>query len=82
MISTIITDPGNHLYIGDKGIFAFSIFGILLLVSIELTMEYLPKLSLLNHRYAAVRYATIVMMLILIISLGVFDGSQFIYFQF
>jgi hypothetical protein len=82
IINTIISDPGNNLYIGDKGIFAFSIFGILMLISVELIMEYFPRVSLLHHRLAPVRYATIVIMLILIISLGVFDGSQFIYFQF
>jgi alginate O-acetyltransferase complex protein AlgI len=80
--STIISDPGNNLYIGDKGIFAFSIFGILMLISVELMMEYFPNVNLLHHRMAPVRYATIIIMLILIISLGVFDGSQFIYFQF
>jgi len=82
IIRTIITDPGSNLYIGDKGIFAFSVFGIVILISAELSMEYFPGVSLLNHRFAFVRFATIVVMLILIISLGVFDGSQFIYFQF
>ena len=79
---SIISDQGNTLFIGDKGIFAFSLFGILMFISIELVMEYFPKVSLLHHPLAPVRYATIVIMLILIISLGVFDGSQFIYFQF
>jgi hypothetical protein len=45
-------------------------------------MEYFPGVTLINHRYAPVRFATILVLLVLIISLGVFDGSQFIYFQF
>ena len=82
IITTIVSNPGNHLYVGDIGIFAFTVLGILMLISFEITMEYYPNVSLLNHRMAPVRYATIIIMLILIISLGVFDGSQFIYFQF
>jgi D-alanyl-lipoteichoic acid acyltransferase DltB (MBOAT superfamily) len=82
IISTVFTNPGSSMHIGDIGIFAFSIFGIIILIATELAMEYFPDLSLLNHRLAPVRYATILVMLILIISLGVFDGSQFIYFQF
>lgn len=82
MIGAMLSNPGNNVHIGDIGIFAFSITGILLLILTEYTMEYYPDFSLLNHRRLPVRYATIVVMLIFIISLGVFDGSQFIYFQF
>lgn len=82
IISTIFTHPGSHLYFGDIGIFAFSILGILSIVTIEICMEYFPNISLLHHRRAPVRYATIVIMLAWIITLGVFDGGQFIYFQF
>jgi alginate O-acetyltransferase complex protein AlgI len=82
IINTIFTNPGNSVHIGDKGIFLFSIFGMLILIISEYIMEYHPNLSMLNHRLVPVRYATILIMLILIISMGVFDGSQFIYFQF
>jgi alginate O-acetyltransferase complex protein AlgI len=82
IITTVFSNPGTELYIGDKGIFTFSILGIITLISMEFFMEYFPGITLLQHRMAPVRYATIVIMLILIISFGVFDGSQFIYFQF
>ncbi len=82
IIGTMFTNPGESLHIGDKGIFVFSIIGLLFLFAIEYTMEYHPDFSLLNHRLAPVRFATILFMLVYIISLGVFDGSQFIYFQF
>jgi hypothetical protein len=82
IIGTMFTNLGNTVHIGDIGIFAFSILGILTLLAIEITMEYYPDMSLLNHRHAPVRYATMVAMLAWIITLGVFDGSQFIYFQF
>ena len=82
IIGTMFTNLGSTVHIGDIGIFAFSIMGILMLLTIEIFMEYYPNMSLLNHRHAPVRYATMVAMLAWIITLGVFDGSQFIYFQF
>ena len=82
VIQTMFTHVGDSVHIGDKGIFAFSIMGIFMLFAMEFTMEYYPGFSLLNHRRAPVRFATILVMLVYIISLGVFDGSQFIYFQF
>jgi D-alanyl-lipoteichoic acid acyltransferase DltB (MBOAT superfamily) len=82
IVSTVFSNPGNTIHIGDKGIFAFSVFGIIILIAVEFMNEYYPEVNLLNHRFAPVRYATILIMLIIIISLGVFDGSQFIYFQF
>jgi D-alanyl-lipoteichoic acid acyltransferase DltB (MBOAT superfamily) len=82
IIGQIFTNPGHTVHIGDKGIFAFSIFGAAIMIAAELIMEYFPGVTLINHRYAPVRFATILVLLVLIISLGVFDGSQFIYFQF
>jgi len=82
IIGTMFTNLGSTVHIGDIGIFAFSIVGILMLLTIEISMEYYPDMTLLNHRRAPVRYATMVAMLAWIITLGVFDGSQFIYFQF
>lgn len=82
IVGTMFTHPGSTVHIGDIGIFAFSVVGVLLLLVIEIAMEYYPGVTLLNHRHAPVRYATMVAMLAWIITLGVFDGSQFIYFQF
>jgi len=82
VIGTMFTNLGSSVHVGDIGILAFSFMGVLLLILIEIMHEYYPNVTLLNHRLAPVRYATIVAMLVFIISLGVFDGSQFIYFQF
>lgn len=82
IVGTVFTHLGSSIHIGDIGILAFSVMGVLLLILIEIMHEYYPNVTLLNHRLAPVRYATIVAMLVFIISLGVFDGSQFIYFQF
>ncbi len=82
IVGTMFTNLGDSVHVGDIGIFAFSVWGVAVLFLVEFMMEYRPGYSLLHHRLAPVRFATIVVMLIFIISLGVFDGSQFIYFQF
>ncbi|MEZ5044590.1 MAG: MBOAT family O-acyltransferase [Saprospiraceae bacterium] len=82
IIKTIFTDPGSRFHIGDLGIFLYSLFAILVLVIHDYAQEYMPTVSLLKHKQFLVRITTIVLLLMYIISLGVFDGSQFIYFQF
>ena len=75
---------GARPFIGD-GIsnFAHSILAIILLFLIEYKMEYYPdKLNLLSSRYVFVRWGTIAVTIFLIVLLGVFNGGQFIYFQF
>ncbi|KIC94316.1 MBOAT family O-acyltransferase [Flavihumibacter solisilvae] len=63
--------------------FFFSILGIIMLMGVEFQQEFFKdKISLLNHPRAIVRYATYTLIIILILMMGVFDGSQFIYFQF
>ncbi|HMQ87953.1 MAG TPA: MBOAT family O-acyltransferase [Flavilitoribacter sp.] len=82
ILQTIFTRPGSSLYFGDKGMFAFSILGMGILFANDYVQEYRPKFRLLHNPYPAVRFATIVFLLVYIVGLGVFDGSQFIYFQF
>lgn len=82
VIGGMFTKLQGSPYIGDIGIFAFSVVGVLMLIVVEIIQEYYPNVSLLHHRMAPVRYATIVSMVAWIITLGVFDRSQFIYFQF
>ncbi len=82
IIHTIFTEPGHHIHIGDKGIFAFSILGISVLLAVDFMQEYYPQVKLLHHPKIAVRFGSIIFLVLYIVSLGVFDGSQFIYFQF
>jgi len=82
IIKKIVTFNGPF-YIGNPSTFIFSIFGILFLLGAEIIQEYYPqKISLLNHPNVAVRYFSYATLIILILLIGVFDGGQFIYFQF
>ena len=73
----------GSLFIGDPSTFIFSICGIFLVMAKDFTDEFTPSRFLLfENRYKPVRvmaYATIIIFILLI---GVFDGGQFIYFQF
>lgn len=78
----IFDDPGMP-FIGIFTTYIYGIFGLSILLFKEISEEYFPKN---NHFYnsekpiiAALASAIIV---VIILSIGVFDGSQFIYFQF
>ncbi|BAV10229.1 poly(beta-D-mannuronate) O-acetylase [Filimonas lacunae] len=62
--------------------FAHSILAIVLLFVAEWCMEYKPDFSLYRHKYAWVRWGSVVATLFIILLFGVFNGGQFIYFQF
>jgi len=71
------------LFIGSPAFLIYSLFGILFLLMVELKTEYLnSKLSFFHHRRSWVRKFSYTFILILILLFGVFDGGQFIYFQF
>ena len=62
-------------------IFAFT--GIGLLIIIDLKREYFnDRWSILYNKHSFVRITGIVLLLLLVLLTGVFDGGQFIYFQF
>ncbi|HEX8022144.1 MBOAT family O-acyltransferase [Mucilaginibacter sp.] len=75
---------GAKPFFGD-GIsnFAHSILAIFLLFAVEYKMEYYPeKFNFFNSPNIALRWGSVAFTIILIVLLGVFNGGQFIYFQF
>lgn len=61
----------------------YGLVGLAILMAREIKHEYFKNVSpLLEHRSPVVRYATYMVLIALILLIGVFDGSQFIYFQF
>jgi D-alanyl-lipoteichoic acid acyltransferase DltB (MBOAT superfamily) len=77
-----IFHPELHLFTGDKGIFSYCVFGILILIISEIIAEYFPKSRPMRHKSLIVRALSISITISYILALGVFDESQFIYFQF
>lgn len=82
IINRIVTNAGHGFYVGDIGIFLFSVAAILLLLLNDFIVEYYPNMGLLTNKYGAVRYASIAFIILYIVGFGVFDSGQFIYFQF
>lgn len=71
------------LHYENPSMLIFSFLGIGMLFLYELKHEYFKNsFSLLNNQHWLVRNMTYAVLIILILLIGVFDGGQFIYFQF
>ncbi len=83
IINKIFSNQG-HLFTGDNpALLPYCAFGIILLFLVEYKGEYFPgKFLFFNNRNIYIRYLSYVCVIIMILLLGVFDGGQFIYFQF
>jgi alginate O-acetyltransferase complex protein AlgI len=82
---TIATNPGTLFIPSGTDVTApvFALIGIAILLIIEAKKEYFNKWFTLEYsRYEGVRMAYFALILFAILYLGVFDESQFIYFQF
>lgn len=78
-----ITSASGPLFIGNPSAFLFSIFSLFLLLFKDFTDEFTPSRFLLfENRHKFVRVMAYSSIIILILMIGVFDGGQFIYFQF
>lgn len=82
IMTRIFSAWNQGFYFGDKGIFFFSLMAIALIMANDMLVEYRPGIRLLNNPSLGVRYASVLVVIIYLIALGVFDNSQFIYFQF
>ena len=71
------------LWYENPSMLIYSFGAILLLLAAETKEEYFnEKFSLMNNKSWVVRNAVYAFLIILIFLVGVFDGGQFIYFQF
>jgi alginate O-acetyltransferase complex protein AlgI len=73
----------GSLYIGTPAMFIYSIMAIGLLLIAEFKLEYIKnRFSIMNSNKPWVRHLSYASIILLILLFGVFDGGQFIYFQF
>jgi alginate O-acetyltransferase complex protein AlgI len=72
----------QRFFTGSVRDLAYALFGILVLLAVEFVMErgWYPRIW--TPAFRPVRWAAYVALPILILMIGVFDGGQFIYFQF
>lgn len=82
VIKKILTFRGS-IFNDGAAIVIYSFLAIAFLLAVEFKKEfYTGPFTLSNHKNFWVRNAYFSLLIILIILLGVFDGGQFIYFQF
>jgi alginate O-acetyltransferase complex protein AlgI len=77
----LVLKPGS-LFIGIPSTFIYCVLSITVLSIAEFFQEYYENISLINHKNYIIRYATYISLALAIILFGVFNGGQFIYFQF
>ncbi|MEO8710891.1 MAG: MBOAT family O-acyltransferase [Parafilimonas sp.] len=79
----IFSMKSGALFKGSPPInFLYYLLVVAILLSVEFCQEYLPNIKLINNKYVVIRYTGYVIILMIILMIGVFNGSQFIYFQF
>lgn len=83
IIKSMFTLKGKGIYLGEpKTAFYYCIFAVLALYVVEICQEFFPKVKLFNHKNVVVRYTGYALAITIILMIGVFNGGQFIYFQF
>jgi D-alanyl-lipoteichoic acid acyltransferase DltB (MBOAT superfamily) len=76
-------DFSYGFFVGQPSTFIFSVFAIIALMTVDTLQEFYPgALGKLRRQPLAFRFSTYAFITILVIMIGVFDGGQFIYFQF
>ena len=82
IIKKISTFSGS-IFMKNPSMMIYSFFGIFLLICVEFKKEYYKgEFSFFNHENWIVRNLSYASLVIIILLFGVFDGGQFIYFQF
>ena len=80
--SKIFSSTGA-LFIGTPSTLIYIILGLIMLLLKDFTDEFMPSRFLLfESKYKFIRVMAYSSIIIIIILIGVFDGGQFIYFQF
>ena len=73
----------GSIFIENPSIMIYSFISIFLLLFVELKREYYKgDFSFFNNKTWIVRNLSYALLIIIILLIGVFDGGQFIYFQF
>ncbi len=83
IIKNMLTFKGPLFYDEKPQVILYPVIGIAILFFIEANMEFHHKrLTLLKNKGPVFKHLMYAALVILILLIGVFDGGQFIYFQF
>jgi alginate O-acetyltransferase complex protein AlgI len=80
---TIFSFESGKLFLGEKSWFIYGAVGIICLLLCEYIQEYqVDSVQIYSNRNPVIRQLAYSLSIILILLFGVFNGGQFIYFQF
>ena len=83
MMKSMFTLKAGSIYKGEPPtVFGYTVFATVFLLVVEQFQEHYPKMKLLNNSSVVIRYSTYFVLIMLLLMVGVFNGGQFIYFQF
>lgn len=74
--------PTGSLYIPQTSLLVYILMGMAVLLVCDVLQEMHGRHPLLENKSVVVRFASFLLLIVLILTVGVFDGGQFIYFQF
>jgi alginate O-acetyltransferase complex protein AlgI len=75
--------PTGPVWYDNPSMMIYTVAAVVLLIVIETVKEFnISRLNIFSNRYWFVRSLSYSMAILIILLLGVFDGGQFIYFQF
>lgn len=80
-VSSMFTDVGKSPYMGGITHFGYAVIALLVLFIAEYCIEY-KKVKVDSSNYFKIYTICSILLLFFILGIGVFDGGQFIYFQF
>jgi D-alanyl-lipoteichoic acid acyltransferase DltB (MBOAT superfamily) len=80
VIHKVFTAQGS-LFIDADAVFA-GLLSLVILIFKDVKDEFCIKCNFLHSKHVVIRYASAIALMAFILSMGVLDGGQFIYFQF
>jgi len=82
IVSRIFSMPWGNLFITALDQFTYGIVAIVALLAVDISQEWFRLSEKFMLRPWTVRWASYVVVIVIMVLIGVFDESQFIYFQF
>lgn len=83
VMTKIVSDGSLNVFKPNNSITFFTVLAILIVMVKEIVEEFYPhKIELFNNKRPVVRWATYITLGCMILLMGVFDSSQFIYVSF
>ncbi len=83
VIEKIFTDFHGSIWFENPSMLLISSISIFILFFVEFKLEYYRgQFSFFNNKHWIIRFLSYSSLIIIILLIGVFDGGQFIYFQF